>query len=142
MIAIREDEDASETLGVNISLDKSIALIIAGAMGGLGGGVYIMYTAFIYPFEIYSAQFNVSLLVAPIIGGRGSLIGPLIGAIINKPITELVRANFAAGHAGVTQIVYGIFIMTFALFLPKGLSGFLRNIYIKISRRLIASEEQ
>lgn len=142
LIAIRENEEAAETLGVNLSYYKTLALIIAGGLAGLGGGIYIMYTAFIYPFEIFSAPFNVSLLVAPIIGGRGSLIGPIVGAILNKPIAELVRARFAAENAGVTLIVYGTFIMTFALFLPRGISGWLQKLYFGILNRIIPADEK
>lgn len=139
LVAIRENEDAAASLGVDVSRYKTIAVIIAGVMAGFGGGYYVMYTTFIYPFEIFTAQFNVSLLVAPIIGGRGSIVGPIIGGFLNKIANEVVRANFASQIAGITLIIYGGLITIFALFLPKGISGFLQGIHSKIVSKITRS---
>ena len=94
-LAIREDEDAAATLGVNIGYYKTIAVVIGGALAGVGGGFYVMYVTFIDAPSIFNLAINLEIvMVAPIIGGLGTLIGPILGSLINKPVAEIMRVAF------------------------------------------------
>jgi branched-chain amino acid transport system permease protein len=128
-LAIREDERAAEALGVNTALYKTIAVLIGSAMAGSAGGFYVMYTTFINPPQIFNLGINVEIaLVAPIIGGLGSLIGPVLGAILNKPSVELIRVWFTGQQtSGASLIVYGVFLIVFILFLPRGVAGWIED---------------
>jgi branched-chain amino acid transport system permease protein len=141
LIAIREDEDSASALGVNIAAYKTYALLITAALHGIGGGFYAVFTTFIQPILIFGLQLNVELLVAPVIGGRGTLIGPVVGAIVNKPIAELTRGWFAGGQSGTTLIIYGAFLVIFILFIPQGIEGYLRKIYLKLLNRFGKEKE-
>lgn len=134
-LGIREDEDAAAASGIHTTLYKAIAIITGSMLAGVGGGFYVVYTKYISPFLVFGAPLNIEFLVAPIIGGRGTLLGPILGSLLNKPIAELVRGAFSAERGGVTLIVYGVFLMSFILFLPKGVTGLIRKLYEKIINR-------
>jgi len=138
LVAIRENEDGAKALGVNISLYKTYALLISAALNALAGGFYMVYTTFIDPLLVFGGPFNFELLIAPIIGGRGTVIGPILGAILNKPMVELVRGYFSISRAGTTLIIYGLFLMVFIIFLPRGVAGLLEPFYRRIRQRTIA----
>ena len=141
MIAIREDEAAAAALGVNISKYKTIALCLTAALSGMGGGFYVVYTTFVEPPLVFGLPFNVELLVAPIIGGRGTIVGPILGALLNKPVVEMVRGAFSAERAGTTLIIYGSLLMFFMLFLPRGVTGLLEKPHQKLRSYLLRKLE-
>lgn len=134
-MAIREDEDAAAALGVNTSRYKTLSVVIGAAMAGIGGGFYMMYVTFIDPTGMFNLGVNVEIVMAgPIIGGLGSLLGPILGALVNKPIAELVRGYLSEGTSGISLIVYGSFLIASILFMPRGLAGLLHNLYQKLTR--------
>jgi branched-chain amino acid transport system permease protein len=138
-VAIREDEAAAAALGVDTSRYKTLALLIGAALAGIGGGFYVMYVTFVEPPQVFDLGLNVELvLAAPIIGGLGSLSGPLLGAVINKPLAELMRGLLAAGKSGTSLIVYGSFLIIAILFMPRGITGLIHKPYLKLRRRLLA----
>jgi branched-chain amino acid transport system permease protein len=136
LLAIRDDEDAAAALGVNTSLYKTISVAIGAFMGGVGGGIYMMYVTFIEPPQVFDLGLNVEIVMTgPIIGGLGTLSGPLLGALLNKPVAEIVRATLASGRSGISQIVYGSFLIVTILFLPYGVTGVIHNVYEKLTHR-------
>jgi branched-chain amino acid transport system permease protein len=142
-LAIREDEAAAAALGVNITLYKMLSTVLAAALAGMGGGFWVMYTTFVDPFQVFNLGFNVEIcLVAPIIGGLGTLIGPIVGAILNKPAVEIIRGTFAAQRGGTSLIIYGLFLIVFILFLPQGVAGLLHTPYEKLRRRVLKTSER
>jgi len=134
-MAIREDEDAAAALGVNTSLYKTLSVVIGATMAGIGGGLYIMYVTFIDPTGLFNLGVNVEIVMAgPIIGGLGSLLGPLLGGLVNKPIAELIRGFLAEGTSGISLIVYGGFLIASIMFMPQGLAGLLHKLYLRLTR--------
>mgnify|MGYP003383458378 FL=1 len=103
-MAIREDEAAAAALGVNTSLYSTLALLIGSAMAGVGGGFYVMYVTYIEPPQVFDLGLNVEIIMAaPIIGGLGSLAGPIVGSLLNKPLVELTRGFLAGGRGGLAR---------------------------------------
>jgi branched-chain amino acid transport system permease protein len=139
LFAIREDEMAAAALGVNTARYKATALLLTAAMEGIGGGFYVMYTTLVEPPLVFALGFNVELLTAPLIGGLGTLIGPILGAILNKPVVDLLRGSLAGIRAGTTLIVYGAFLIVFILFLPRGVAGLAHDVYQWFRRRYLLS---
>ena len=134
-IAIREDEAAAAALGVNTSRYKTLAVVIGAALAGIGGGFYIMYVTFIDPLGVFNLGVNVEIIMTgPIIGGLGSLVGPILGALVNKPIAELLRGSLAGGRSGISLIVYGFFLIAAIRFMPQGIAGLLHNLYQRLNR--------
>jgi branched-chain amino acid transport system permease protein len=137
-VAIREDEAAAAALGVNTTLYKTLAVVISAAMAGIGGGFYVMYVTFVEPPQVFDLGLNVEIIMAaPIIGGLGSLAGPLLGAVIDKPLADLVRGILTTTRSGSSLIVYGSFLILAILFMPRGLAGVLHTLYIKLRRRWV-----
>jgi branched-chain amino acid transport system permease protein len=133
MLAIREDEAAAAALGVNTSLYKTLALVIGAVMAGIAGGFYVMYVTFIEPPQVFDLGFNVEIVIAsPIIGGLGSLAGPILGAFLNKPLAELIRGLLSAQTSGSSLIIYGSFLILSILFLPRGIAGAIQDLYHKL----------
>ncbi len=142
-MAIREDEAAAAALGVNTSLYNTLALVIGAAMAGVGGGFYVMYVTFVEPPQVFDLGLNVEILMAaPIIGGLGSLAGPVLGGILNKPLAELIRGLLAGGRSGSTLIVYGSFLILAILFMPRGVTGVLHGFYLKWQRRKTGNKQE
>ncbi len=130
--AIREDEAAAAALGVNTSLYKTLSLAIGSAMAGIGGGFYAMYVTFIEPPQVFNLGLNVEIVMAaPIIGGLGSLAGPVLGSVLNKPLAELIRGLLSAERSGTTLIVYGSFLVLCIMFLPRGVTGLIQGVHAK-----------
>lgn len=140
-LAIRENEDAAAALGVNTSLYSTLALLIGSAMAGIGGGFYVMYVTYIEPPQVFDLGLNVEIIMAaPIIGGLGSLAGPVVGSLLNKPLVELIRGFLAGGRSGTTLIVYGMFLILAIIFMPRGVTGLLHSLYLRLRRRWLPSE--
>jgi branched-chain amino acid transport system permease protein len=110
-------------------------------MAGIGGGFYVMYVTFIEPPQVFDLGLNVEIaMAAPIIGGLGSLSGPLLGALVNKPLVEMIRGVLSAGKSGTTLIVYGSFLIIAILFMPRGIAGLIQEPYQKFCRRFLSGK--
>ncbi len=143
LLAIREDDDAASALGVNTFLYKMMSVVIGAALAGVGGGFYVMYVTFIEPPQVFNLALNVEIVMAgPIIGGLGSLAGPLLGALLNKPFVEIVRGVLAGGRSGATLIVYGLFLISTVIFMPQGVVGVMHRLYLKVTRRFNGQVEE
>ncbi len=141
-LAIREDEAAAAAVGVNTSLYKTLSVVIGATLAGIGGGFYVMYVTFIDPPQVFNLGVNVEIVMAgPIIGGLGSLVGPILGALLNKPFAELMRGLLAEGRSGSSLIVYGFFLVTSIMFLPRGLAGLSHSLYLRLKRPAKESNE-
>ena len=142
-LAIREDDDAASALGVNTSLYKTLSVVIGAFMAGVGGGFYMMYVTFVEPPQVFNLGLNVEIIMAgPIIGGLGSLAGPLVGALLNKPFAEIVRGSLAEWRSGSSLILYGAFLILTIMFMPRGVTGVLHVIYRKIINRFTDTNEE
>jgi len=140
-MAIREDEEAAGAIGVNTARYKILAVAIGAAMAGVGGGFYVMYVTFIEPPQVFNLGLNVEMIMAgPIIGGLGSLAGPLVGALLNKPFAEIIRGLMVESRSGSSLIVYGLFLILTILFMPRGVTGVFHTIYQKIVNRITEND--
>ncbi len=150
--AVREDQDAAHSLGIPIALTKNTGLAISAALTALGGGFYALYTGFIDPAGVLGIDVSIQLVLVCIIGGIGTVAGPILGAVVLVVLSEALRSNLLASAlfaVGVPQgsaigqflktnlaqahvLVYGILVVVTVLFMPDGFLGFFRAI---VSRR-------
>jgi branched-chain amino acid transport system permease protein len=131
LIAIREDQDAAADLGVNPFAAKLLAHVIAAALAGAAGGVYARYAAFIDPDGVFAFRNGIAILLMPIIGGIGTIWGPVIGAFVYGLIHEEVVANFPQAHL----LIFGTVLILIILFEPGGVMGLLQKSFRFIRAR-------
>lgn len=102
--AIREDEDAAEAIGINVTRHKLIAVTLSAAMTGAGGTFYAQYTQYIVPDDIITVAVSIEIVLRAIIGGAGTVMGPIIGSFIMTPLGEATRIIFEGGGAGISLV--------------------------------------
>lgn len=121
LAAIREDEDASEALGVDTFRAKLLAIVLSAFLTGVGGTFYANYLFSIQPNTAFGIPLSVEIILRPIVGGAGTLLGPILGSFILSPLAEVSRIYFAkGGWSGIHLIVYGLLLVAVVLFLPHG----------------------
>jgi branched-chain amino acid transport system permease protein len=122
LAAIRENEDAAEASGVDTRAAKLWAMAISAFLTAAGGTFYAQYFSFIDPTLTFGVSVSVEILLRPIVGGPGTLAGPLLGSLALTPLSELTRW-LIRGRPGVDLMVYGAILVAVITFLPRGLVG-------------------
>jgi branched-chain amino acid transport system permease protein len=119
--AIREDEGACEALGVNTFRYKMLAMMLSSFLTGVGGAFYAFYLFSLQPASVFGIPQSVEIIIRAIVGGAGTVFGPILGSFILSPLAEVARHYFAqSGWHGAHLIVYGILLIAVVLFLPEG----------------------
>ncbi|MBW2123616.1 MAG: branched-chain amino acid ABC transporter permease, partial [Deltaproteobacteria bacterium] len=134
--AIRGDEEAARSLGVSAIRYKLIAMGISCFSIALGGTFYAQYRMYIRPDLLMGIHFSVEIVLAPIIGGIGTLFGPIVGAFLMVPMGELARwladvlkHNFQMrGLIGLHLITYGVALIVVVRFMPYGALGLIQRL--------------
>ncbi|MEI8033620.1 MAG: branched-chain amino acid ABC transporter permease [Chlorobiaceae bacterium] len=147
--AIREDQDAAASLGINIAFYKNKALLISAAVTSIAGSLYAVYIRFIDTTAVLDLRLSIEIILTAIIGGVGTLWGPVLGAVLLVPLAEILRSNLLGDmlvKAGIVSetsgvgvflkenlahahvLVYGIITVLCILYLPKGILGLFRRV--------------
>ena len=153
--AIREDQDAAHSLGINLTIYKNIALVISAIFTAFAGSFYAIYIGFIDPPTVLALDISVQIVLICIIGGIGTIYGPVVGSLVLVPLSEALRSNMIAqgifktglvsqesgvgiflqehlAHAH--ALIYGILVVIVILFMPDGVLGFFRKMTAKRNR--------
>lgn len=120
LAAIREDENAAEALGVNTFRVKLTAMVLSSFLTGIGGTFYAFYLLSLQPGAVFGIPLSVEIIIRPIVGGAGTVLGPILGSFILSPLAEVARAWFSGGWTGTHLVVYGVLLIAVVLFLPEG----------------------
>jgi branched-chain amino acid transport system permease protein len=118
--AIREDEGAAEALGVNTTVYKLAAFVLSAIFPAAAGGIQAYKVLYIDPPSVFFVQITIAMALMSMLGGKGTVVGPIVGAVLLYTIQELTWVNFPTAHL----IAYGLFIIVVARFMPRGLMGF------------------
>ena len=124
LAAIRENEDAARALGIDTFREKVKVLALSGALCGAGGSFYAQYYLYIDPSVAFGVDKSVEMLLVTMIGGAGTVYGPLIGSFLLTLVGEWTRAITDA--QGLSLIIYGALLVLIIGFLPNGLVDVLR----------------
>jgi branched-chain amino acid transport system permease protein len=130
LLAVRENEDAAEALGIDTFGIKVRASIISAVLTALGGVFFAQYFTYVNPRAVFGESVSVQILLFAIIGGLGTVWGPALGALVLAPIAELSRALFSNVFSGANLLIYGIVLVVVMLFFPRGLMGLLERLSI------------
>lgn len=121
LAALREDEEAAYALGINTARYKLIAVLLSAFFTALAGTFYAQYILYIEPFQIFSLDFSVLLAMMSIIGGLGTVWGPVAGAFLVTPLGEFLRARIGSELAGLHLLIYGMVLIAVVILLPGGI---------------------
>lgn len=136
LAAIRENEDAARALGIDVYSEKVKVMILSGAMCGLGGCFFAQYFLYIDPIIVFGVDKSVEMLLVSMIGGAGTVYGPLIGAVLLAGISDATRA--LTDVQGLSLVLYGGLLVVIIAFLPNGLI----DLFQRIGRRRAAARRQ
>jgi branched-chain amino acid transport system permease protein len=122
-LAIRESPEAAEALGINIFRYKMYAVVLSAALTSLGGVVFAFFYNNLFPEQVFHISRSIELILGPIIGGVGTLFGPIVGAFLLTGLAESLREimlRLGVDLPGVKQVFYGICLLMVVMFLPEG----------------------
>jgi len=132
--AIRENENAAETLGINLFKYKLIAMGISSFLTAMGGTFYAQYYLIVDEEGAFGVPVSIEILLGPIIGGSGTVLGPVLGAGILECLSEITR-NLLEGYSGVHLMVYGTILVIVIIYLPNGILGGLQLAFRKLTKK-------
>ena len=126
--AISEDEDAAAATGVHVTAEKLKITVLSAMMTALAGALYCQYQMFISPDTVSGINISLQMVFAVVVGGIYVSLGPTVGAVITLLLAESLRISFGTRAIGWDNIVYGILLVLFIVFLPKGILGSLLDL--------------
>lgn len=125
--AINTNPMAASSLGVDVMKYKQIAQVLTAFIMGLVGGVYVMYISSIEPISMFSYEIVFNIMLMALVGGRATVYGPTIGAIILMPLYALLRLWFSSKLPGLPTAIFGLILMLVTQFMPEGLVPFVQE---------------
>jgi ABC-type branched-subunit amino acid transport system ATPase component/ABC-type branched-subunit amino acid transport system permease subunit len=133
LLAIREDEDKAATIGINTPVYKIIGFVASAVFLGMAGGIYGYYLAFIDPTGMFDIVISVQIILAVVLGGGGTLWGPVLGAAIIEPLNELANQEFGGGNSRL--LIFGGLLTLTILLMPKGIIPSVRELIERRAKR-------
>lgn len=128
--AVREDPEAAQSLGVDVTRTKMIAIMISAAFTSVAGTLYAQYTLIIDPETVLTLLLSILVVLMTMLGGLGTLWGPIIGAAVLVPISEGTRVWFGGTGGAEDLMIYGVLIIVIAVCYPSGLIGLARRLLV------------
>lgn len=129
-LAIREDQEAAQAVGINVFRYKMLAVLLSAGLASLAGVFTAFFNNNLFPFQIFGIEKSIEIILGPIIGGLGTLFGPILGAFVLTVLAEGLRALMEALGVvlpGVKQVFYGFCLLLVIMFLPHGIWPSLRR---------------
>ena len=126
--AIKESHDVAEVLGVNVVRYRLIAIMVSAFLSAMAGTFYAQYILYIDPESVMLLAISVQIVLISMLGGAGTIMGPVIGAAILLPISELTRIWLGHRGTGVDMLIYGFLITLISVYQPQGIWGLFANI--------------
>lgn len=124
LMAIREDEDTASAVGIDTASYKNRSLLISAFVTALGGTLYASAFQFIIPDNVLTIDISLQMAIITMLGGAGTLLGPIVGAILLLSASEIFKNQFKESHL----LIYGILIVVVVLFLPEGVMGGIKQL--------------
>lgn len=126
MVAVRENEDAARALGVDALRVKLAAIALSAAVTGAAGGLYAQYFLYLDATIAYGTWISVEALLAPIVGGAGTVFGPVVGSIVLHSLSEFTK-SLVGRIPGIDLVIFGIMLILVVRFPPRNIPGLIRR---------------
>lgn len=134
LIALREDEDAAEAVGIDVYRAKVLGAVISAFLTGIGGTMYAQWIHYIRPDTIVRLDFSTQIAAIDVVGGAGSPFGGLIGAVLLVPVSLYLNALFGGMIAGLSVLLYGVVLLIVVVLMPGGIYGVMRKFFRRFRR--------
>lgn len=136
LLAVREDEDAARASGIDVLGVKLRGMALSAALTAIGGALFAMYLRYIDPPTIFNLQeVGVKFALLSLIGGVGTIAGPLLGAALIIPFENFLRAEFANSLPGMNLAILGLLMVLAALFMKRGVVGAIEDLLARLRRK-------
>jgi branched-chain amino acid transport system permease protein len=132
LVAVGEDEDAAEAIGVDALKIKRNVYVISAFLTALAGTFYVQYIYFIDPNTAFSFNVSAEAALVSIVGGIGTLWGPVVGTVLLETTSALLQSWLGGGHGGVQLTVYSLILIVVILWRPSGLLGLATDVYARL----------
>ncbi|MFH0784001.1 MAG: branched-chain amino acid ABC transporter permease [Pseudomonadota bacterium] len=132
LIAGGEEPEAAMALGVNVARARLIAMAVSSFLTALAGTFYAQFSLYIHPKSIISLDMSFEIAFIALIGGRGSVVGPLLGALLLRPVGDFCRIYFGDTLPGMHLIIFGLVLILVMFYQPRGLQEPLSRIYQRL----------
>ena len=141
LVAVRENEDAAKAVGIDVVRVKLAAMTLSAAITAAGGCFYVQYFLFLDAGIAYGPWISVQALLAPIVGGIGTVFGPLLGALVIKVLGEVTK--LVTGDApGLDLVIYGAVLILVIAFAPRGIAGLIADLHARFLPRKPSPERK
>jgi branched-chain amino acid transport system permease protein len=141
LVAGGEEPEAAMALGINVARAKLIAMAMSSFLTAFAGTFWAQFTLYIHPKSVISLDISFEIAFIALIGGRGSIAGPVLGALLLRPVTDLSRIYFGGKLPGLHLIIFGVVLIVVMLYQPRGLQEPLTRAYRSIMKRLFGHME-
>ncbi|MBI1777599.1 MAG: branched-chain amino acid ABC transporter permease [Proteobacteria bacterium] len=132
--AINEDEGAAAAIGINVMREKLRITLLSAALTALGGGIYAQYIMYVNPETVSGVGISLQIVFAAIAGGMYSLLGPTVGSLFTLALTEGLRVLFGTNFIGAANTIYGVLLILFIVFMPRGIVGLVEHLATRRQR--------
>lgn len=136
LVAIGQNQDAAEAVGINTARAKGRALALSAFITGVGGAFYAQYTYVIHPDSVFGLGLSIQIALVAIVGGVGTVLGPVLGAIIMEAFIQSTQIAFAGQYPGLELMVYGGLLVGVILWRPRGVIPWFVRLYEGLVARL------
>jgi branched-chain amino acid transport system permease protein len=141
LVAGGEEPEAAQALGVNVARAKLIAMAMSAFLTAFAGTFWAQFTLYIHPKSVMSLDISFEIAFIALIGGRGSIAGPLLGALLLRPVSDFSRIYFGDTLPGLHLIIFGVVLILVMLYQPRGLQEPLTRIFDRAMKRLTGVPE-
>ena len=141
LVAGGEEPEAAQALGVNVARAKLIAMAMSSFLTAFAGTFWAQFTLYIHPKSVMSLDISFEIAFIALIGGRGSIAGPLLGALLLRPVGDFSRIYFGDKLPGLHLIIFGVVLILVMLYQPRGLQEPLTRIYNRAMGRMCGGRE-
>lgn len=129
--ALRDNEEAAEAVGVDLRNYKLLAFLISAGLTSVGGTMMAQYVLYIEPSTVFDITISVDVALMSILGGLGTIFGPIIGAVITLPLQEFLKDWLGGVGAGAHLVVYALILIVVVVMLPEGVVGLGRRLFAR-----------
>jgi len=141
LVAGGEEPEAAQALGINVARAKLIAMAMSSFLTAFAGTFWAQFTLYIHPKSVMSLDISFEIAFIALIGGRGSIAGPLLGALLLRPVSDFSRIYFGDKLPGLHLIIFGVVLILVMLYQPRGLQEPLTRIYNRVMDRMCGGRE-